>query len=84
MFKLTEDRKSTERIFQYLEDKVVSHKNHKDYNKYVKTILGFYKQYINPWRDKFFLENSEIERWEEKELTNIVLDFCNTLDKIFR
>ena len=84
MFNLNEDRKSTEKVFQYLENKVVSYKNHKDYAKYVKIILKFYKDYINPWRDKFFLENSEIEKWEEKELTNIVLDFCNTLDKIFK
>lgn len=82
---LFEDNKNIESLIDHLNSKIVELRKRKLLEKgdeLFETLENMYKNIINPWIKEYSLSNKELERDEEQEFIDIILDTINTINKI--
>ena len=79
--KINETGESIEKLINHLEQKILkmNHLMNKD-DKIFKELTNLYNNLIIPWYDNYMFNKTEIDKKEETEMVNIILDALNKID----
>lgn len=81
---ITESNKDIELLVLYLDQKVIELRSKYPKSKTLIKTIRFYNEVVIPWMETFPMSNQEVDRQEDEELKNKILDLINFLNKVLQ